>query len=228
MRNELLWILLIVLSYGGPWLARRFLGLTGLYIWMALSLIAANILVLINITLLGLNATLGNVAYNTNFLVTDTLCETSDSRTARRAVWVGFFALISFMVMINIGLLFQPALHDFAMPHLQAIFTLFPRIVAGSLVAYFISQLHDVWLYERLRRWLPARKFLWLRNNGSTVVSQLIDSVIFCFIALWGIYDPPIFFEILLTTYGFKVAAALLDTPFVYRLTRQRAVPTPS
>ena len=57
---------------------------------------------------------------------------------------------------------------------------------------------------------------LWLRNNGSTLISQAIDTVLFTFIAFWGTYPNEVFFSILITTYLFKAIVALLDTPFIY------------
>ena len=220
MSNELLWVIMVVVNFLAAWLAKRFFGLIGLYLWMAVSLITANILVLVQVTLVGLTATLGNVTYNANFMVTDILCENQDARTARKAVWVGFFSLCAFTLLVNIGINFMPAPSDWALPHMQTLFTILPRIVGGSLLAYFISQLHDVWLFDKIKRLIPARRFLWIRNNVSTLISQLIDTLIFCFVALWGVIGREQFLQVLITTYMFKVVMALLDTPMVYLMTK--------
>ncbi|MFH1091986.1 MAG: queuosine precursor transporter, partial [Pseudomonadota bacterium] len=58
--------------------------------------------------------------------------------------------------------------------------------------------------------------FLWLRNNASTMVSQALDSVIFCTIAFWGVFPPDTFLQILITTYVLKFIIAVADTPFIY------------
>ena len=226
MSNELLWVVILAVNFIAAWLAKRFFGVVGLYVWMAVSLITANILVLIQITLVGLTATLGNVAYNANFMVTDTLCETQDKKAARKAVWIGFFSMIAFTIVVNVGLLFAPAESDWALPHMRTLFAVLPRIAVGSLLAYFISQLHDVWLFDKIKKGLPGRKFLWVRNNVSTLVSQLIDTVIFCFVALWGVVPNAVFPQILLTTYLFKIVVALLDTPFVYLMTKAKSTRT--
>ena len=55
-----------------------------------------------------------------------------------------------------------------------------------------------------------------MRNNGSTLTSQLIDTVIFTMLAFWGVYPQKVFWSILITTYLFKALVALLDTPFMY------------
>ncbi len=220
MSNEFLWVIMLIANFLAAWLAKRFFGLIGLYLWMAVSLITANILVLVQVTLFGLTATLGNVAYNANFMVTDILCESRDAPTARKAVWIGFFSMSAFALLVNIGINFMAAPSDWALPHMQALFAILPRIVGGSLLAYFVSQLHDVWLFNKIRRLIPARKFLWVRNNVSTLISQLIDTIIFCFVALWGVVTREQFLQILITTYMFKVVMALLDTPMVYLMTK--------
>jgi uncharacterized integral membrane protein (TIGR00697 family) len=90
-----------------------------------------------------------------------------------------------------------------------------PRIALGSLVAYLVSQLHDVWAFQFWKE-KTSGKHLWIRNNLSTLVSQAIDSLIFCLIAFTGLFPADVWFEILLTTYLFKLIVAIFDTPFIY------------
>jgi uncharacterized integral membrane protein (TIGR00697 family) len=91
-----------------------------------------------------------------------------------------------------------------------------PRIAAGSLAAYALSQLHDVWAYNRLKELRPGKKNIWLRNNLSTMVSQVIDTVVFTTIAFAGVFESNVLIEIMLTTYLFKWLTAAADTPFIY------------
>ena len=93
------------------------------------------------------------------------------------------------------------------------------RILVASIIAFSLSQYHDVWAFDFWKRRTSGR-FLWLRNNASTIVSQLIDTVVFMLVAFWGMNDhftlgyvlgsmvPPYYF--------LKVLAAFADTPFVY------------
>ena len=74
----------------------------------------------------------------------------------------------------------------------------------------------DVHLYQAIRRKLPEDKFLWVRNNGSTLVSQLVDTTIFVPIAFLGIWSNEVVLSIFVTSYVIKVIVAFLDTPFVY------------
>ena len=92
------------------------------------------------------------------------------------------------------------------------------------MIAYAISQFHDVWLYHHIGE-KTQKRHLWLRNNLSTMVSQLIDTVIFCGIAFWGVFPTLIFIEIAVTTYLFKLAVAVMDTPFIYLAKRMAKNP---
>ena len=117
---------------------------------------------------------------------------------------------------MHLALMFKPNEFDFIQESLANIFSLLPRIALASLLAYAVSQLHDVWAYNFWKSRLPGMKFLWLRNNASTMVSQFIDSVIFTFIAFWGLLPKSEFIEILITTYLLKWIVAMVDTPFLY------------
>ena len=194
----------------------RFLGKLGLYIWIPVAVIVANIQVVKYVELLGMTATLGNIVYASSFLVTDILSENHGKQAARRAVLIGFVAVIATVGLMNLALLFDPGAADTAQPHLVAIFTLLPRITGASLVAYLLSQFHDVWAYHFWMRILPGRKSIWIRNNASTLVSQFLDSVVFSVLAFVGTVPFAVLVEIIVTTFVVKAAVAVLDTPLVY------------
>ena len=218
--NEILFFVSIVVSFLIIMAAYRIFGKTGLMIWIPVSTIIANIEVIQTVKLFGMVATLGNVTYATSFLVTDILSEIYGKRSASQAVWIGFFSLIAMTILMNLALFFQPLAGDaFAEQTHQSlsnIFTIMPRIAFASLLAYLVSQHHDVWSFHFWKDKFPGKRWLWLRNNFSTIVSQLIDSVIFTFVAFYGIYEGQVLIEILITTYILKFLVALADTPFVY------------
>ena len=109
---------------------------------------------------------------------------------------------------------------------LKVVFGLAPRITLASLAGYLCSQNIDVFLYHLIwKRTGGSKKMLWLRNNGSTLTSQAIDTVIFTTLAFWGVYPKKVFISILLTTYLFKAIVALMDTPFMYLSRRIRPIP---
>ena len=217
---------MLVANFGAILFVYRFFGKTGLYIWVPIAAIAANIQVLKTVGIFGLTATLGNIVYATSFLITDILSENYGKAAARKAVAFGFFSIIAMVGLMNLALLFRPDSSDFAHEHLTAIFTLLPRITAASLVAYAVSQMHDVWAYQFWRAKFPQKRHIWIRNNFSTVVSQLVDTIVFTAGAFIGVFPFPVLLEIALTTYVLKAVVALADTPMVYiaRRWKDRAI----
>ena len=214
--NEVLWFLLLLANFTAILLSYRFFGKLGLYIWIPIATILANIQVLKMVDLLSIGVTLGNITYASSFLVTDILSENYGKKSARKAVFIGFFSLTATVIIMNIALMFKPNEFDFIQESLKNIFALLPRIALASLIAYGVSQLHDVWAYNFWKNLFPGIKFLWLRNNASTMISQLLDSVIFTFIAFWGLLPQSEFLQILISTYVLKWIVAAIDTPFLY------------
>lgn len=214
--NELLWLAMLAVNFIFILIAYRLFGRIGLYIWVPLAAIVANVQVVKLVEFFGIAATLGNIVYASSFLVTDILSENYGKDEARRAVYIGLFSLIAMTVLMNLSLAFVPAPDDFAQESLNTIFGFMPRIAAASLLAYFVSQRHDVWAYDFWRRRFPSDRFLWLRNNASTMISQLIDSTLFTLAAFWGIFPPVALFEIFWTTYLLKWVVGAADTPFLY------------
>lgn len=193
----------------------RLWGKKGLYVALAASVIVCNIQVVKTLNLFGLVATLGNIIYASIFFCTDVLSEVYGKKAARRGVWLGFAALVIMVVEMQLALKFIPHASDFAHESLQTIFGLMPRIAAGSLIAYLLSQHHDVWAFH-FWKGKTEGKYLWFRNNASTMVSQAIDSIVFCSIAFIGVFDWGIWWQIVVSTYILKWVVAAIDTPFIY------------
>lgn len=89
------------------------------------------------------------------------------------------------------------------------------RIIIGSLSAFLIGQLVDVFVFQKLRK-ITGSKWLWLRATGSTLVSQLVDSFVVLFIAFYGVFSTPQIVAIGITNYIYKFSVALLLTPLIY------------
>ena len=204
--------LLIILAY-------KLFGKWGLIMWIPISVIVANIQVIQTVELFGLVATLGNIVYASSFLVTDILSENYGKKEAQKAVWIGFFSLISMTLLMYLALAFKPLAGDefagVAHDATNTIFSLMPRIAIASLAAYLLSQRHDVWAYHFWRKRFSKDNQIWLRNNLSTMVSQLIDSIVFVLIAFYGVFETPVLVEIFISTYILKFVVAAADTPFV-------------
>lgn len=189
------------------------------YVWMV-GLMAAmaalmNIYVLKQMMLFGLVVTGGNVLYAALFLSTDLIGEHYGRAKALKAVFIGFFVSAFFLVTSQMLLAYTPHENDFVQPAFATIFDLTWRIVGASMLSYLITQTGDVYLFDKLRRATGGR-MLWLRNCGSTMVSQFLDSAIFTFAAFYGNPDFKNLWEIILFTYIIKLIVAVIDTPFIY------------
>ncbi len=199
------------------------LGKNYLFILVAIFSLLMNIFVTKQFTLFGFMVTGGNALYGAVFLLTDLLSEHHGKKDAFKAVIIGFLTSVLFVISTQVLLYFQPNSEDFANEALTTIFSLTPRILVGSMLAFLIAQSFDVWFYAKLKK-ITNQKFLWIRNNGSTMVSQLIDTLIFTAVGLtsfsfipWeGVIPVDIFWEICLATYVIKIIISAIDTPFIY------------
>ncbi len=216
MSNEWLWLIMLGLNFAGILAVYRFFGRVGLYAWLPIAVIIANLQVIKTVDLFGLTASLGNIVYATSFLATDILSENHGKQDAGKAVCVGFFSLIILTVMMNLALQFKPSPIDIAHTSMLNLFKFFPRITLASFIAYGVSQSHDIWMYSLLKKRLPGWKWIWVRNNLSTILSQFIDSAIFSVIAFAGLVPVEEFWEIVITTCVLKWLVAVADTPMVY------------
>jgi uncharacterized integral membrane protein (TIGR00697 family) len=198
----------------------------GLFIWVPIAGIVANIQVIQTIELFGFTATLGNIVYASSFLVTDILSENYGKKEANKAIWIGFFSLIAMTILMNLALFFNPTAEAFSQEtykSIETIFSFMPRIVLASLVAYILSQKHDIWAFHFWKKRFSSTKTLWIRNNLSTMVSQLLDSLVFTVIAFYGVFEMEILIEIFATTYLLKWLVAASDTPFIYIASKMKS-----
>lgn len=217
---NLLWgILFVIVNFALFLLCYRLFGRKGLYAWIGFATVLANIQVTKTIMLLGIVMTLGNTIYTSIYMATDLLNEKYGKKAAQQAVWFGFFSLLASTVMMQMALVFTPHEEPIAQEMQQAmssIFGLMPRLAAGSLCAYFISQFLDVRVYSYLKTKFASRNQFWIRTNGSTALSQLVDSLVFCTIAFAGLYSFSVWLQILITTYLFKFVITAASTPVMY------------
>jgi uncharacterized integral membrane protein (TIGR00697 family) len=229
---EWMWVGLLFFSFGSVLLLLRVFGSLGLYLYIGVAMIGANLHVLkvVQFSVFPDPVALGTILFVSTFLATDILAEYYGPRMARKAVLVGFSAVILFTLFMLFALAFRPLdpaevhpdwswavdLHG----HLTGIFTPIPALVASGLIAYLISQYHDIWIYQLIRR-LTGGRYLWLRNNLSTAISSLIDNIIFSVLA-WIVLAPdPLPWKVvvvtyILGTYVLKLVVAVLDSPVLY------------
>ena len=218
----LLWILTVFADLGFAILCYRLFGRTGLYGVVIFSLLLANIMGPKLTMVGGLQTSMGVILYSSIFFATDLLSEKYGQKEAQRAVLLGFFVSVVLVVMTQISMMYLPSTSsqtaDFARSVHEATVTLFdytPRFVFGSLLAYLISQSFDVWVFHRIRNATQGRH-LWLRNTGSTLLSQAVDTLIYGLVVWWGLVDLPTALKLAAAKYVFKFAIAVIDTPFIY------------
>ncbi len=221
MPNELLLILSLFITYSAVLALFRIFGEQGLYLWTIVATIAANIEVLIVVDAFGMEMTLGNILFASTFLVTDIASEIFGKKKAQHAVYLGIATSIVFILISQSWMLYTPNQSDFASPSIRTIFSNTPRLMFASIIVYVICQLFDVWLYHKWwnftkERYGDSKRFLWLRNNGSTLVSQLLNTVLYTFGAFLGVYEFSTLMSIVISSYVIFIVTSLADTPFVY------------
>lgn len=221
MTNELLLAGSLVFIFSMTLAAYKFFGKTGLYCLSCIATVLANIEVLILIDAFGMEQTLGNVLFAVTFLITDILSECEGKKAASRAVWLGVFTSLFFLLLSQSWLLYHPGQGDWAMDSIRGIFSSTPRMLFSSLTVYAISQMFDVWLYHKWWSFTEKKsgdrqKFLWLRNNGSTLLSQIVNTFLFTLFAFYGTYDFSTLLSIFASSYVIYIFTSLLDTPVLY------------
>ena len=183
----------------------------------ATCLIVANIIAVKLVSIGGWVVPAGVIAYPLTFLFTDVIAELYGRKVASRVIWVGFGVSVLMVILIFWGGLLPPAPFWEGQSAYESILRMVPRITLASMIAYLVSQHHDIFAFHFWRQKTKGR-FLWLRNNASTMVSQALDTGIFITIAFWGTVPTGILTNMLLTQYVIKLVIAAVDTPFCYML----------
>ncbi len=232
MNNEILLLISVLLYFSAFLTLFKLFGKLGIYLWVILSTLFANIEVLLNIEAFGLDMTLGNVMFASTFLATDVISERYGKNSAKVAVRLGVSTTILYLIFSNFWLLFTPNTSDFAYDAFETLFSPLPRIVIVSAVVYYICQKFDIFVYhfvwnKTTKRTNDKTKYLWFRNNISTITTQLLNSFLFTFLAFAPIslgsividgliVDYITLYEMFLSSWLIMIAIAIIDTPFCY------------
>ena len=226
------WLILLILSFFSILIFLKFFGEIGIYIYSIIAIIVANIQVLkiVEFPLFHNPIALGTILFSSTFLCTDILTEYFGGKSARKNILLSFsgFLLFNLLMLMTLGIrpisnievgenyIWALSIQD----NLMSIFLPLPTFFFASMIAYLSSQFFDVWIYEKISNFTET-KFLWLRNNLSTLTSSLIDNTIFSVLA-WIVLNPnpldfsTVFFTYILGTYFLRIVISLLDTPFIY------------
>ena len=153
--------------------------------------------------------------FASTFLATDILTEYHSIKDAKTAVYVGLFADVTLIVSTQIALLYKPSEFDYADGAMRTLFALNLRISLASMAMYFLSNLADVYLFNKIKEKSNGKR-LWLRNNVSTILCNCLENFGFIFLAFAGIYDGKTILTIAISTSIVEAIVAVCDTPFLY------------
>ena len=226
------WLFFLLFCYLVILIFLKIFGEVGMYIYTVIAIICANIQVLkiVDFPFFNNPIALGTILFSSTYLTTDILTEYFGTKSARKNILLGFFGFLLMTIFMLFTLGFTPLDKSAAgeeyiwalsiQDNLIGIFLPFPSFFIASMIAYLSSQYFDVWFYEKISKFTKKR-FIWLRNNLSTMTSGLLDNTIFSIFA-WIILNPnpldfnTVLFTFILGTYVLRIVIALLDTPFIY------------
>lgn len=212
--NILLGIISILLIFISVVLIEKFFKKEGLFIWISLATVIANIIVCKTIKVLGITTSLGNIVFASNFLATDILSEKYGKKEAKNGVMMAFVFMILFVLITQLSLFYVPASEDVAHEAMKTLFSLNLRVSVASLLLFFISNNLDIFIFNKLAEKYPNK--LWLRNNVATIIANCGENYFFVFLAFLGIYDMTTIISIATTQTIIEIIIALCDTPFLY------------
>ena len=158
----------------------------------------------------------GILPYPLTFLVTDLISELYGQKKANLVVFSGFVASVFVLIFLWLGSQFSAisgSIVDDAT--YNSVFQNAWRLIAASMVAYLFAQFVDVRIFHFWKR-LTKGKHLWLRNNGSTIASQLIDTTLVVCILFVGVWESDQIYSAILDGWLFKMLMAFIDTPIIY------------
>jgi uncharacterized integral membrane protein (TIGR00697 family) len=203
--NEFLFLLHLAIVTLFIWPAIR-LGKEALISWIVVQPILANLFVLKQISLFGFTVTCSDVYAVSCALGLNLLQEYFGKECAKKTVWLCFYALVFFVVMSLLHLLYLPSPYDVAQSSYARILGTTPRLAAASIISFLSVQWFDVRFFGYLKR--QTRLSLYLRNSLSLTVSQAIDTLLFTFLGLWGHVD--FLFDVFIISFIIKLAIGLL------------------
>ena len=225
-------------AYGAVLLMFRFFGKEGLFVYVTMAIILANIQVLkvVSFPVLPDPIALGTVVFVSTYLAIEIINEHYGKKEALKLVSLSFLGYFIFMVLMIVALSFRPLTEaqvlanggeveafGFAYPmqeHLMAIFSPAPSIFISSLLAFASSQTINVHVFSHLKS-LMKRRFLWVRGIVSSSISTLTDNLVFSVFAFIIFAKEPVGWDVIMYSYVLgifiiRLTLAVFDTPMLY------------
>lgn len=215
MMNEVMLFVEVCIVFSLVLLCHRFFNREGVIAWVSIATVLANIITAKNAMIFGLSTAIGTVMFASTFLATDILSECYSKEDAKKAVYIGLFSNVVLICATQIALRYIPSPFDYANEAMNTLFALNLRISIASAAMYFIANMMDVYLFNKIKEQMNGRA-LWLRNNVSTILCNCLENFGFIGLAFYGIYDIKTIITIAISTSVIELIVAILDTPFLY------------
>ena len=205
--NELIFLfhILFVMGFG---LAALRLGKEALIAWIAIQTILANLFVVKQIFFFGFEVTCSDVFAIGCLFGLNLLQEYFGRKSAQKATWVCFFAMVFFALMSQFHLLYTPSVHDTTQNAFFTVLSATPRLLLASLATFMLVQQIDLRIFRKLSAHIPSFA---LRSGISLSLSQLLDTVLFSMLGLYGIVSS--LFDVIFMSFILKMVIVLAMTP---------------
>jgi len=160
----------------------------------------------------------GTILFPISYIFGDILTEVYGYRRSRRVIWTGFFCAGLMAGVLSLVGALPPANGWENQAAYKAILGTTPRIVLGSLIAYFAGEFSNSYTLAKMKIWTQGR-WLWTRTIGSTLVGEGVDTLLFVSIAFAGAVPWLLFWKTIYSNYVFKCGLEAIMTPVTYRIT---------
>lgn len=209
--NELIFLAHIIFI-GITCLVTLKMGAEALVAFLCVQPIIANLFVLKQITLFGFTATAADVYIVGSVITLNLIQEYFGKALARKAIWISFGMLVFYTIATQFQIWYQPSPVDIMHEYFYNLLQFMPRITIASMITYLVVQHIDSFTYGFFNK-LFAGKHLLLRNYATITISQLLDTLLFSFLGLYGILaDLP---QVMLVSFVIKIGVMLTSSPFI-------------
>lgn len=162
---------------------------------------------------LGIDFPFSNIIFSIfTYPIVDCICELWGKKIARQTLWIGLSCQLLVAIIIQLSIMVSPSPYWHRQNEYQTILSVSGSVVLASILAFSLSQILDIFVYQKIKEWSKG-KWLWLRSNISTYLGQIIDSSIFVMIVF---YSSPQKLDILMGSVIVKIILSFAMTPLVY------------
>jgi len=214
--NEVVFLIKVLAEFATVFVANR-IGKEWVVATIGVNLILISVLGAKVVAAFGFVTNAGNVFYAGVFLALQVLVERYGRKEAKRAAWLGFWAIGFFLLMSAVTQLqtSADASASSAGAAISALFTFVPRIAFASIVAFLFAQTVNIRIYDDMRMRM-GRRHLWARSFMATVAGQLVDSVLFFYLAFAGVLPNDVLVEALVVGFIMKSLIGAASIPVLY------------